>query len=35
LDAINIEKVVSFYEDSLFFPIETSNSDRCQASCPN
>ena len=27
LDAINMEKVVSFYEDSLFFPIEISKNE--------
>jgi len=27
LDAININAVISFYEDSLFFPIETSNTE--------
>jgi len=27
LDAININEVISFYEDSLFFPIETSNTE--------
>jgi hypothetical protein len=27
LDAINVEEVVSFYKDSLFFPIETSTAE--------